>query len=60
MGSDWEKIKNVKTAYSLFTPFKNKKTEQVFYFYIFYASTQFHLSEETVNYALNKYSPYLS
>jgi hypothetical protein len=60
MGPEWEKIKNIKTAYSMFTPFKNKETEQVFYFYIFYAPPQFHLSEETVNSALKKYSPYLS
>ena len=55
-----QRYKNVKTAYSLFTPFKNHQTDQVFYFYILKTDTKNHLSEGTISYALKKYNPFLS
>ena len=55
-----QRHKNVKTAYSLFTPFKNSKTDQVFYFYILKTEVKNHLSEGTISYALKKYNPFLS
>ena len=54
------KYKNIKTAYSIFTPFKNIETNQIIYFYLFKVSARNHLSEGTINYALKKYNPFLS
>ncbi len=55
-----QRHKNIKTAYSLFRPFKHIHTDQVFYFYLLKTETKNHLSEGSIGYALKKYNPFLS
>lgn len=59
-GPRLKKYKNIKTAYSIFTPFKDNQTDQILYFYILKTTSKNHLSEGTINYALKKYNPFLS
>ncbi len=55
-----KKYKNIRTAYSIFSVFKNVETGEVVYFYLLKTEAKHHLSEGTISYALKKYNPFLS
>jgi hypothetical protein len=43
-GPRLRKYKNIKTAYSIFTAFKDVKTEEIIYFYLLKTEARHHLS----------------
>lgn len=55
-----KKSKNIKTAYSIFTAYKDIENDEIQYFYLLKSSAKNHLSEGTINFALKKYNPFLS
>lgn len=59
-GPRLKKYKNIKTAYSIFTAFKDSNTDKILYFYLLKTSTKNHLSDGSIEYALKKYNPFLS
>lgn len=59
-GQRLKKSKNIKTAYSIFTAYKDIENDQIQYFYLLKTESKHHLSEGTINFALKKYNPFLS